>query len=374
MIRTKPGSVIVLVFGLLLILGCVIDGDSDNDSDTGAWKLTGSLNHARDAHTATLLQDGRVLVAGGFDGVAIGIVEIYDPDTGVWIYSQPLRTPRSHHTATLLPNGTVLVVGGYGIVDHTLTSAEIFDPATETWRYTESKRVGTYEHTAALLPDGSVLVAGGFSVDRYTTNAEIYDPETEIWTETGSLNDARGFHSSTLLNNGLILVAGGQTGVENDSTTLNSTELYDPESGTWRLTGPLNESRYYFSVTFLDSGLVLVAGGKDDVGYLNSAELYDPDSGSWDYTGPMHDRRGLHCAGLLPDGSVLVASGESSNGDTLIYLTGAEKYDPISGTWIVTSSLHAERSVYTATLLDDGRLLVAGGFDGINVIDSVELY
>ena len=373
MIRTKPGFLIVLVFGLSLILGCPLD-DDDSDSATGVWKLTGSLNHVRDAHTATLLRDGRVLVVGGYDGEVIGTVEIYDPNTGLWVYSQPLRTPRSHHTATLLPNGTVLVVGGYGIVDHTLTSAEIYDPPTETWRYTESKRVGTYEHTAVLLPDGSVLVAGGFSVDRYTSNAEIYDPETEIWTETGSLSDARGFHSSTLLNNGLILVAGGQTGVENDSTTLNSAELYDPETGIWRLTGPLNESRYYFSATLLDSGLVLIAGGKDDVGYLNSAELYDPDSGSWDYTGQMHDRRGLHCAGLLPDGSVLVASGESSNGDTLIYLTGSEKYNPVSGTWIVTSSLRAERSVYTATLLDDGRLLVAGGFDGFNVIDSVELY
>ena len=372
MIQTESRIFVLLISILTFILGCPVD--DNNDPSTGVWRLTGRLNHARDAHTATLLQDGRVLVVGGYDGEAIGAVEIYDPNTGTWVYSQPLQTPRSHHTATLLQNGTVLVVGGYGISDPTLKSVEIFDPSTETWRYTASKRVGTYEHTATLLPNGKVLLAGGFSIDRYVADSEIYDPGTEKWTTTGSLNEARGFHTSTLLINDRVLAAGGQTGLENDSMTLSSAELYDPDSGTWRLTGSLNESRYYFSATLLDSDLVLAAGGKDDTGYLDISELYDPEIESWTYTGSMHDRRGLHCASLLSDGSVLIASGESISGETLIYLTGSEKYDPVSGTWTATSAVHAERSVYTATVLDDGRVLVAGGYDGIKVIDGVELY
>jgi N-acetylneuraminic acid mutarotase len=365
---------VILIFTLIFILGCPVDDNDENDPSTGVWKLTGRLNHERDAHTATLLKDGRVLVVGGYDGEAIGTVEIYDPDTGTWVYAQSLQTPRSHHTATLLPNGTVLVVGGYGISDPTLNSAEIFDLSTETWRYTESKHVGTYEHTATLLPNGNVLIAGGFSIDRYVADSEIYDLDKEKWTTTGSLNEARGFHTSTLLNNDLVLAVGGQTGLEKDSKALSSAELYDTDSGTWRPTGSLNDSRYYFSATLLDNGLVLAAGGKDDTGYLDSAELYDPNIGSWNFTGSMHDSRGLHSASLLSDGSVIIGSGESSSDNTLIYLTGSEKYEPVPGKWIAANPINAKRSVYTATVLDDGRVLAAGGYDGNRVIDGAELY
>jgi len=118
-----------------------------------------------------------------------------------------LATARYFHTATLLPNGKVLVAGG--AIGYTpLASAELYDPATGTWTATESLHTARFFHTATLLPNGKVLVAGGAG-NGYLASAELYDPATETWTATGSLHTARDLHTATLLPNGKVLVAGG---------------------------------------------------------------------------------------------------------------------------------------------------------------------
>ena len=125
---------------------------------------------------------------------------------GVDCHGQPQhRTP--DHTATLLPNGKVLVAGGYN--GGALTSAELYDPASGTWTATGSLNTARYDHTATLLPNGKVLVAGGISNGSDLTSAELYDPASGTWTATGSLNTARYEHTATLLPNGKVLVAGG---------------------------------------------------------------------------------------------------------------------------------------------------------------------
>jgi hypothetical protein len=171
------------------------------------WTPTGSLNTARDSHTATLLPNGMVLVAGGFGPVRAS-AELYDPVSGTWTPTGSLNTARAQHTATLLPNGMVLVAGGFDSNVNPSASAELYDPASGTWMPTGSLNTARTTHTATLLPNGMVLVAGGFGASGDLPNAELYDPATGTWTPTGSLNVARTFHTATLLNNGMVLVAG----------------------------------------------------------------------------------------------------------------------------------------------------------------------
>jgi hypothetical protein len=145
----------------------------------GTWTASGNLNTVRAAHTATLLPDGKVLVAGGYagSGVFLNSAEVYDPATGAWTTTTGnLNTARDSHTATLLPDGKVLVAGGYPGSGVSLNSAEVYDPATGAWTASDNLNTARHSHTATLLPDGKVLVAGGETTGEVLTNsAEVYD-------------------------------------------------------------------------------------------------------------------------------------------------------------------------------------------------------
>ena len=119
-----------------------------------------------------------------------------------------MANERSFHTATLLPNGQVLVAGGIGCCPPILASAELYDPATGMWTETDSMAIGRYGHTATLLPNGQVLVAAGVGAYR---RAEQYDPATGSWTATNGLSPGRLGHTATLLPNGMVLVSGGDS-------------------------------------------------------------------------------------------------------------------------------------------------------------------
>ena len=275
------------------------------------------------------------------------------------------------HTATLLPNGTVLVAGGGGSsLNSELASAELYDPANGTWTATANLATARMGHTATLLPDGRVLVAGGYDGTTLLASAELYDPVNGTWTATGNLVSARENHTATLLPDGRVLVAGGDN---NGGSVLASAELYDPATGAWITTGSLATGRTDHTATLLPNGKVLVEAGEGSGGSaaLASAELYDPVSGTWTVTGSLGTARYFgHTATLLLNGQVLVAGGF----DPLGYLTSAELYDPASGTWTATASLVTPRTGQTATLLPDGEVLVAGGYDGITALASAELY
>ena len=351
-----------------------------------SWVPTGSLNIARVNHTATLLANGKVLVVGGYGGNRPLnnpelSAELYDPVTGSWSVTGGLGMPRSGHTATLLPNGKVLVAGGALSLgsDPSLNSAELYDPNTGQWSPTGNLNTGRSGHTATLLQDGKVLVAGGFSEGStngncpcfffVTNSAEIYDPATGVWSVIASLNTERGLHTATVLQNGEILVGGGTNGRINgdlDTVPITNAELYDPRTGRWSVTASLNAPRESHTATLLPDGKVLAAAGES----TDTAELYDPSTGVWSFTGSLSNAGSGNTATLLPDGKVLVVGGGSSRNT-------AELYDPNTGTWSATASLNTGRSGHTATLLQNGNVVVAGGCNDNcpdSILSSAELY
>jgi len=231
----------------------------------GMFVPTGGMSSARSNHTATLLSNGKVLIAGGYSGSYLASAELYDPMTGTFTLTGSLTTGREYHTATLLSNGKVLIAGGYNCCTATtLASAELYDPAAGTFTPTGSMNIGRNNHTATLLNNGKVLVAGGSDNNGLIqAGAELYDPATGTFTATGSMSTVRSNHTATLLNNGKVLIAGGENCC--NFGVLTSEELYDSSTGTFSSTGSLqpftNSSRILHTATLLNNGKVLVAGG-----------------------------------------------------------------------------------------------------------------
>jgi Galactose oxidase, central domain/Kelch motif len=248
------------------------------DPASGTWTPTGSLTSLpRHGHTATLVPNGKVLVTGGFyddlgyAGFSLAAAELYDPASGTWTSTGSLATARDRHTATLLPNGKVLVAGGANssVSRGDPAIAELYDPTSGTWTATGSLATERVGHTATLLPNGKVLVVGG-SYGSQLASAELYEPASGTWTATGSPATERAYHTATLLPSDKVLVAGGY----NYPNGLPSAELYDPASGTWLGTGSLVTARYSHTATLLPNGKVLVAAGFNGTSYFASAELY----------------------------------------------------------------------------------------------------
>ncbi len=336
-----------------------------------AWTATmQAMNVARSQHTATVLADGYVLVAGGYNDVSTSLTsaELCDPMSQTWALTvNAMNGARSGHTATLLGNGQVLVAGG-----DTTGSAELYDPLAQTWTVTSSAmNVSRSGHTATLLASGQVLVAGGGNAGSPAlASAELYDPVAQTWTLTPSaMGTARTAHTATALGNGLVLMAGG-TGLT--GTALGSAELYVTTGWTPTL-GAMSTARYGHTATLLATGKVLVAGGHGAaVTTLSSAEVYDPTAQTWAPTASMKTARWGPIAAPLGSGGVLVAGGyDASVGSSV---ASAEMYDPMGAAWTALPPMTSARWHHGAALLINGQVLVAGGFDGSKTSATSEIF
>lgn len=357
------------------------------------------MTRSRVGHTATILSDGRVLVAGGANGTGCNLssTEMFDPVNDSFSDSAEMSVGRAGHTAIGLSDGKVLIAGGFscdspngGIV----ASAELYDPATSSFLLTGVMSTPRAGHTSTVLSNGKVLITGGNADTSGSplSSAELYDPDTATFTLTGALLKPRVGHSATLLASGKVLVVGGYTPacagciVVPDYTA----ELYDPATGLFTRTGDMPGPIALHTAIRLQSGVVLIAGG-DFCGLTgagagsecaaedgtNQALLYDPVARSFKVTGSMAYARIGHSATLLSDGKVLIAGGFGADPVTFDDVTTftAELYDPATGLFTRTGSMALARSRHTATPISNGRVLVVGGSsnDGSS-LQSTEIY
>ena len=303
---------------------------------TGTWAVTGQMNAPGLNSTATLLPDGQVLAAGGTSQsgtFAVSSAELYNPATGTWSVTGSMHQGRSSldgygPSATLLPDGKVLVAGGEDANFNLLSSAELYNPATGTWSRTGSMTTPRSGQSATLLNNGQVLMAGGTGA---TAVAELYNPATGKFTPTGSMISAHGTNVGTLLPDGDVLVTGRAT---------TFAERYHLATGQWSNASAglpaciyNQECRIYSTATLLGTGNVLVAGGL--VGLISNpqtsagAMLYHPGTNTWTSTGSMTTGREGQTATLLPDGQVLMAGGTLFDHPHVnIGLASAELYTP----------------------------------------------
>lgn len=341
---------------------------------SGTWVQTGSLMSPRWGHALGLLQDGRVILAGGFDsqvssswvGSLTNRTELYNPITKTWSLTGDLNSSRvlwqSPHIITL-NNGMLLVSNGENPNVTGLSSAELYNPTTGAWSFISNTNIGRYRNLLAILPNGKVLTAGGSSCGGcISKTAEIYDLTTNSWVFTGSMNRNRdGEPVSIILQDGRVLIAGGFNG----SASENTAEIYNIDTGAWTLS-TMPHRMEGGALTLLSNGKVLLAGGYNQSGPISSVAIYSPTTNIWSAVAPLSGNRRDHNASLLSDGNVIVFGGHNNSGQ----YTSTEIYNPSTNTWSPGPTLPSGVDRAKTIQLQNGDLLMAGGVLSNSAISS----
>lgn len=365
--RGKTAIVLAALIVAAAVSSSPVDASQPTDSD--AWAETGLPSISRGLFTATVLKNGKVLVAGGAITEArdsTASAELFEPATGKWASTGALAVARYRHTATLLDSGKVLVVGGVRdpAGKERLASAELYDPATGKWTGTGPLATPRGLHTATLLENGKVLVVSGAA-------GEIYDPATGKWAATSPLPAARGGHTATLLESGKVLVAGGfQDRSANPSEIYASATVYDPATDKWTVASGSGGRRSEHTAVALKNGRVLVVGGRTTpgggrdalaniMGFTATVELFDPAADTWAVTGALPFVPTSHLATALRSGNVLLI-GVPGEGTQAAERLSVALYDAETSTWAPVEAAPAELAPGNAsqlTLLRDGKVL-----------------
>ncbi len=348
---------------LLLALACQLARAADT------FTQTGSLHASYYGHTTTLLHTGRVLaVTRSTTGQATA--ELYNPASGTWEPATAPSSGRYDHNAVMLNSGKVLLVGGYGNAG-SLATCLLYNPESDNWSATGSLATARRYATATMLNTGKVLVVGGQNVNGGLSSAELYNPATGAWTSAGSLSTLRqAGHTATLLPNGNVLLVGGF----GTSDYLSSVQIYNPSTNSWSSGASLAIKRGEHSATLLRNGKVLVIGGYSSTGvFLLTSQLYDPITNTWAAQVAIPAGMTGHSVTPLVDGRLLVAGG-AIPGNVNQASKAAYIYSPSTGGWSGAANFVREKSSHTATILPNGKILVAGGYTDSTTYDTAEIY
>ena len=282
----------------------------------------------------------------------------------------PMHELRASHTATVLQDGTVLVAGGFkkGPDGHSqiyFRSAELFDPKTRRFTVIKDMNVARAGHTATLLNDGRVLIAGGVNSDGITASAEVYDPLSGIFMPVGDMSVAREGFTATRLQKGDVLLAGG-----GERTSTASAELFHPGTNKFSATGSMTQPRAGHTATLLQNGKVLIAGGANNRIVYASTELYDPATGAFSASARMSVPRYKHAAILLKDGHTLILGGSDAR-DWRGEYRSAEIFGAKSERFTVIPDMLCPRFKFPGAVveLSNGSILVCGGSKTIELFD-----
>ena len=356
-------TIFIGIFSLLL-LGCTI---KKHDVAEGKLTKVSSMIQKRAAHTSTLLKDGRVLIAGGIveDGngneLPMTNSEIFYPETGEFKKISGMVEAHCNHSATLLENGEVLIIGGWkkgGRSD----AIEIFNPETNKFRLAARLEKPLQAHNAVLLNDGKILIVGGnFSESDYSMYAYLYDYKTNSLTKTGKLNYGRMAFTATLLKNGNVLIAGGKDANE----VLNTAEIYNYNTGEFELTGNLKTNRYKHGASLMQNGNVVLIGGSDKNdwnGKYKSAEVFDAAKGEFTELIELNEERFKLQEGVitLANGNVLAGGGNKT----------LEVFNSSLNKFFAAGELDDTNYYTCLTLLSDGSVLITGGYN--NKIETTD--
>ena len=351
--------------------------------------VTPALAIPRFDHEAVLLDDGRVMVGGGFSGIAnnnviiqypLGLVQLYEPETRMWTMVEPIEGPGFLYSMIKLPDGRVLAAGLGGGEEQDTGMASVFDPVAESWTLLSGSSSPRSIPSLALLADGRVLVAGGldysdptslYSSPEPVNVVEILDPRTGDWKQAAAMNQASEEQWLFSLSDGRVLAIGAARDGSSDPTA--HAEVYDPTTDTWTLITSLDLHYPPTHAIELSDGRLLVFGVLSDYeGQFPEAGIYDPASDTWVPGGEMAHARPTATLVLLPDGRVLAAGGEYGWGEGFPSYSTTEIFDPATLSWSVGPDLSELRGSSSATLLRDGRLLLAGGIG--MALDIEEVY
>lgn len=358
----------------------------ETPSSAGVWLAAGDLQEPRNATSAVLLGSDEVLVVGsdyetswlsacGASTNGSDSVEIGDPATGEWERTASLSSLRDAPVVVGLPDGRALMTGGAageGIGWSSFSSTYVFEPSNRAWVRSGLLNTARTLAGAALLPDGRVLVAGGLFMDRDSgeqgrtlDSTEIWDPRTGTWSRSGRLAQGRFQASAVTLADGRVLIVGGPTSRENQPVPDVSAEIFDPRSGTWSSAGTLSAPRRGFALVALDDGGAIMAGGRDygriPAPTMSTVERFDPTTNRWTAVADLPAAVLGASGARLADGRVLLAGGASD----ALFETGLSRdavlFDPATGSWTATAPMPTGRAGASAVTLGDGSVLLVGG-------------
>ncbi len=314
-------------------------------------------------HAAVKLGNGNVLISGGTDGTnVLKSAMIFDAVNAKWTAVPDMKTARRGHTMTLLNSGKVLVTGGFD-GKTSLATAEIYDPGQNAWLpTTETMKLSRRFHTATRLPDNTVLILGGIVGLLPTddpTKVEIYDEATGKFTYGTSISEARTKHTATLINNKVLLTG------NSDNSAIAWLYDYGPKTWTKAGAGSYKLDRYSHSAEAMNSTQVMISGGyvknKDGVKAIsNAVEIYDAVNDKWDQTvKSMTTARALHTSTRLTNGSILVVGGHDGKN----VLDTAEIYELDTMAWRKLGKLlNTPRALHSAIKLDNDDVLISGTY------------